>query len=56
MKKECNQEQEKKKNLEVENDIFENIARDYTIEVNGIKKNVKKRTRKLKRRKRRKQN
>ena len=40
--KECNQEQEKNKILEVENEIFENITRDYIIKANSIKKDVKK--------------
>ena len=49
MKKEWSPEQEKGKILEVENEIFENIMRDYAIEVNAIK-------RMLKRRKKRSQN
>ena len=41
MKKECIQEQEKSKILEVENEIFENIMRDCTIEANARQKDVK---------------
>ena len=41
MKKECNQEQEKSKILKVEHTIFKKIIRDYAIEVNTIKKDVK---------------
>ena len=52
MKNECNQEQEKNKILEVQNEIFENIMRDYAIEVNE-KRTSKIRKRKIKRRKRR---
>ena len=53
---ECSQEQEKGKILEVENTIFENIIRDYTIEVNEILKDVKRGEKKRKRRKRRTEN
>ena len=48
MKKECNQEQEKSKILQVENEIFEQITWDYAIEENSIKKDIKRRKRKNK--------
>ena len=40
---EKSQEQQKDKILEVENDVFENAMRDYTIELNTMQKQVKKR-------------
>ena len=56
MKKECCQEQEKGNILEVKIENFENIKRDYTIELNAMREDVKKRKKKRKRRKRRTEN
>ena len=41
MEKESNQEREKSKILELENEIFEKIARDHAMEASTTKKEIK---------------